>query len=60
MEIKVKDMHCKNCAAKVEKALLMNGVRPKIDLDNHIVLVKDNDVTKAVEVIKQTGYTPTV
>lgn len=55
MEIKVKDMHCKNCAAKVEKALLMNGVKPKIDLDNHIVIVKDNDVTKAIEVIKQSG-----
>ncbi|VEU82935.1 heavy-metal-associated domain-containing protein [Acholeplasma hippikon] len=60
MKIKVNDMSCKHCVAKIEKELIMNGVQSKISLEEKTVDIKDKDQDKAMGAIKAAGYTPTV
>lgn len=58
MKLKVKDMSCNHCVMKIQKSLLVKGVKAEIDLSNHIVDVKlEKDVDKAIEAIKEAGYT---
>jgi copper chaperone len=58
MKIKVNDMTCNHCVAKIQKELIFNQIKGKIDLSSKTVEVLDNDVEKAVLVIKKAGYTP--
>lgn len=60
MKILVNDMSCKNCAAKIEKQLVMNGVHSKINIEEKTVEIKDKDQDKAVVAIQAAGYTPTI
>lgn len=58
--IKVNDMTCMNCVNKINMKLTMNKINAKIDLPTHSVSVKDNELEKAIELIKEVGYTPEV
>lgn len=58
MEIKVKDMTCNHCVMKIDKALMMAGVKGKADLESKTVNVKlEKDLDKAKEAITNAGYT---
>ena len=59
MKITVNDMSCKMCAAKIEKQLIMNGVKSTVDVETKTVLINEKDQEKAVTAIKNAGYTPT-
>lgn len=59
MKIKVMDMTCNHCVAKIQKELLINQVKSKIDLASKTVEVDDDKKDKAIHLIKQAGYTPT-
>jgi copper chaperone len=58
MKIKVSDMTCNHCVAKIQKELIFNQIKGKIDLPTKTVEVSDADLEKAVSVIKKAGYTP--
>jgi copper chaperone CopZ len=58
MKIKVNDMTCNHCVAKIQKELIFNQIKGKIDLPTKTVEVPDLDAEKAVLVIKKAGYTP--
>lgn len=58
MKITVNDMNCKNCVAKIEKQLFMNGVKSEINLSDKTIDVKEKDHEKAVKAIIEAGYTP--
>lgn len=55
MKIKVSDMMCKHCVARIDKAL--DNIDHTISLENKEVEVKEEDYQKAVELIKNAGYT---
>lgn len=59
-DIKVMDMTCMSCVKTIQQSLLPKGINAKFDVLKHTVSVKDNEVVKAVELIKQAGYTPEV
>lgn len=58
MKITVPDMHCKNCAAKIEKQLFISGIEAQITLEQKSVEVKDQDLEQAIDSIKKAGYSP--
>ena len=61
MKIKVEDMSCKHCVAKIEKSLLLHGVDAQVTLSDHTVTVKkDSDQEKAFDAITKAGYTPSL
>lgn len=55
MKIKVTDMMCKHCVAKIDKVL--ENIEHTISLENKEVEVKEEDYQKAIELIKNAGYT---
>lgn len=59
-KIIVNDMTCMSCYKKIQTELLKNNIVPNIDLMKHEVSVKESDLTKAVELIKNIGYAPVV
>ncbi|MDY0278311.1 MAG: heavy metal-associated domain-containing protein [Acholeplasma sp.] len=59
-KIKVNDMSCMHCVKKIQTSLLSNEIEGDIDLMNHEVSVKEQDLDKAVLAIKDAGYTPEV
>lgn len=60
MKITVNDMTCKNCVAKIEKNLMMNGIKSEINLDAKTIEIKDKDQEKAIKIITEVGYTPSI
>lgn len=61
MKIKVKDMTCKHCVMKIEKALMMDNLKAKVTLDDQSVsFVNDADKDKIMKSIEKAGYTPSV
>jgi copper chaperone len=61
MKIKVLDMTCKHCVAKIEKSLLLSDLKAKVDLTEQVVdFKKDEDLEKVKEAIIKAGYTPTL
>lgn len=58
--IKVSDMNCGKCAAKITMKLSLNNIDSNIDLDNKLVSVSETDINQAMDLIKETGYTPEV
>lgn len=58
--IKVLDMSCMSCVKTIQQVLLKNGINAKFDVLNHTVSVKDNEVDKATNLIKEVGYTPEI
>ena len=60
MKITVNDMSCNHCVAKIQKQLIMKGIKSEIKLADKIVEVVDQDQEQAMEAIKEAGYTPTI
>lgn len=58
--ITVKDMTCMACYKRIQTELLKNQIVPNIDLLKHEVKVQEKELNKAVELIKNIGYTPEV
>lgn len=56
MKIKVPNMNCNNCVAKIQMQLLPKGVNAKFDIDNHTVEVKESEYDTAVTGITNAGY----
>lgn len=54
--LKVPDMHCGMCAARISKALTEKGIAFKVDLAGKTVEVEDTKVTAAVEALDDIGY----
>lgn len=57
MKIQVSDMHCQSCSGKIQRLLLQNGIIAKVDGNSKLVFV-DEDGDRAIELIKEAGYTP--
>lgn len=59
MKIKVDDMYCQSCSGKIKRLLLQNGIIAKVDGNSKLVFIDDNG-DKAMELIKDAGYTPEI
>ncbi|HHW79721.1 MAG TPA: heavy-metal-associated domain-containing protein [Acholeplasmataceae bacterium] len=56
MELKVPNMSCNNCVAKIQIQMLTKGVDAKFNLDKRIITVKEADKNKAIAAINAAGY----
>ncbi len=54
--LKVPDMHCGMCSARITKALTEKGITFKVDLTAKTVEVEDTKVEAAVEALDDIGY----
>lgn len=59
-DIKVSDMTCMSCIKKIQTKLLTNGINAKFDVSTHTISVNTNETEKAVNIIKDAGYTPEI
>ena len=59
-DIKVLDMTCMSCVKTIQQTLLKNGINAKFDVLKHTISVRDNEIDKASNLIKEAGYTPEV
>jgi len=58
MKVLVPDMSCKHCVIKIEKQLLMDGLKAKVELETKSVnFAKDADLDKIQKSIEKAGYT---
>jgi copper chaperone CopZ len=61
MKVKVKDMTCNHCVMKVQKSIMMEGLKATIDLsDQSVSFTHDQDLEKIKLAIVKAGYTPSV
>ena len=60
IKINVEDMTCMACVRKVQRSLLTSGINGDFDVMNKTVKVSKNDQDKAIELIKNAGYTPKI
>lgn len=56
MIIKVPDMMCQHCVAKIEKSLLKSGIKAEVDLQTKAVNVESEQLDAARAAIKRAGY----
>jgi copper chaperone len=58
MKVTVPDMTCNHCVMKIQKALLVEGVKANIELASHeVTFKKDEDLDKVKKAITEAGYT---
>lgn len=58
MTFNIPDMTCKHCVKKIEKALLLNGLKAKVDLPNQRVsFIDEKDADRIREAVTKAGYT---
>jgi copper chaperone CopZ len=61
MKVKVKDMTCNHCVMKVQKSIIMDGLKATVDLsDQSVSFTHDQDLEKIKLAIQKAGYTPSV
>lgn len=57
MKIHVPDMSCNHCVMKIQKQLLMDGIKATIDLkDQSVTFKNDSDLDKVSASVKKAGY----
>lgn len=58
MKLKVEEMHCEGCVARIHKALTAAGIPHDVSLTEKIVTVSGDDsvVEKAVEELSDLGF----
>lgn len=54
--LKVPDMHCEKCVARITKALTDKGMDFTVSLESRTVSVEDARVAAAVEVLDDIGF----
>jgi len=54
----VKDMDCNHCVASINSALESEKITAQISLDQQTVIIDEDDVSLAINVIEQAGYHP--
>ena len=54
--LKVPDMHCANCVARIGKALAEAGIVYETDLAQKLVCVEDGKVKEAIETLDDIGF----
>ena len=58
MKVTVPDMSCKHCVMKIEKSIMMSGLKAKVSLDDKSVTFQNEaDQAKVVTAIEKAGYT---
>jgi len=58
MKVLVPDMSCKHCVMKIEKQLMVDGLKAKVELESKSVsFAKDSDLEKVQKSIEKAGYT---
>jgi len=61
MKVTVPDMSCKHCVMKIEKSVVMSGLKAKVNLEDHsVTFSNEKDLEKIKEAIQKAGYTPQV
>ncbi len=61
MKLKVTDMNCNHCVAKISKAVLQAGVVAKVDLNTKTVdFANESQKDTVVNAIVDAGYHPEV
>ena len=61
MKVLVPDMSCKHCVMKIEKQLMMDGLKANVDLATKSVSFnKDSDLDKIQKSIEKAGYASTI
>lgn len=55
--IKVTDMHCGHCVARIEKALAAEKIEAQVRLEDKIVTVADDKVAAVCEILDDLGFT---
>lgn len=58
MKFHVQDMTCGHCTAAIQKAVAEAGGRAATDLASRSVTVEGLDAPRAIQVIRDAGYTP--
>ncbi|MDQ7775009.1 MAG: cation transporter [Paracoccus aminovorans] len=58
MKFHVQDMTCGHCTAAIEAAVAAAGGRAVTDLPGHSVTVEGLAAERALQVIRDAGYTP--
>jgi len=57
MKVLVPDMSCKHCVMKIEKQLMVDGLKAKVELESKTVsFAKDSDLDKIQKSIEKAGY----
>jgi len=57
MKVLVPDMSCKHCVMKIEKQLMVDGLKAKVELESKTVsFAKDSDLDKVQKSIEKAGY----
>ena len=61
-EIKVPDMHCQHCVARIDNALNDIGIKHEINLDEKTVVIDgcENCLNTAKSEIEDLGFTPKI
>ncbi len=61
MKVKVTDMTCNHCVMKVQKSIMMEGLKAQVDLaDQSVSFSNEKDLDKIKLAIEKAGYTPTL
>jgi len=61
MKVTVPDMSCKHCVMKIEKSVMMSGLKAKVALeDKSVTFNNEQDLEKIKEAIAKAGYTAQV
>ena len=55
-QLHVADMHCQKCVSRISKALENNGIRFEIRLENKTVSVDEVNVSAAIEILDDLGF----
>jgi copper chaperone len=54
--IKVKEMHCEKCVARITKAFEEEGLKFKVSLEDKTVTVEEDDVDTAKDILEDLGF----
>lgn len=54
--LKVADMHCGKCVARISDALTEAGIQFEVDLDSKTVKVEENKVALAIDELDDLGF----
>lgn len=58
MKVNVKDMTCNHCVMKIQKQLMVDGLKATVELsDKSVTFKKDEDLPKVKASIEKAGYT---
>lgn len=56
IKLKVPEMHCEKCVARIHQTLEQAGIEHEIDLDHKMVSIPENAVDKTCHELEEIGF----